>query len=702
MDIKVELQQSLWDSFLVRWPRESLKDLTLEDYVSVNDQDTFTYWLETKTRPIGSIQGNTSAKFGIYKRGNSSKPNTQKGIKNGAEYSWWEKFGGNEAEAFNSVKNNILTVANAAAVGDLDTIEKIDISPMVKWKIAFLYQNQQQPSIINTFSNSMLKRLVGGKGESYGDMYRKLIAEKGEHGLLDYGVNCWQQANSQAIDLNNQFLAYKDYVQQALTETPPNSKKISCIAVFKVLAEIQNSSNTIAHPSGCLVVDRDSLQQQVIQSYPVSATKKRQEVNKFLSQSFTVAARPEPDFIEFALEDDNELYTLFTRTDLDGVPPGAKKSAFRIRDFDKQSELIDFLCSLSLSHVNFELDEQVDSTMSSAVNQIFYGPPGTGKTYLLQQKFTEYSSDSNERYACVTFHQSYGYEEFIEGLRAKTNDEGNVYYSVEPGSFVKLCRLAEQDPENRYAIFIDEINRGNISKIFGELITLIEPDKRQGEANELSLQLSYSGQSFSVPANVDIYGTMNTADRSLAMMDTALRRRFDFEEMMPKSDLLKGVKVEQINLQLLLETLNQRIEILYDREHTLGHAFFMPVKKLYDAQRFDDAFLALQSVFKNKVIPLLEEYFFDDWSKIRLVLADNQKPEELQFVKEHSLNTQDLKQLFGSKHNLNQFGEQIVKYALVLPSDAVWSKPAAYIGIYQVAVSKDSSASAMNVVAEPA
>ncbi|WP_276312850.1 AAA family ATPase [Marinomonas flavescens] len=233
-------------------------------------------------------------------------------------------------------------------------------------------------------------------------------------------------------------------------------------------------------------------------------------------------------------------------------------------------------------------------------------------------------------------------------------------------------------------LIIDEINRGNISKIFGDLITLIEPSKRAGAAEALSVQLPYSKESFSVPNNLHIIGTMNTADRSLAMMDTALRRRFDFIEMMPKPELLKDVSVKGIDLEKLLEKINQRIEILYDREHTLGHAFFMPVKALLDEKKEDLAFTQLRSIFQNKVIPLLEEYFFEDWDKIRLVLADNQKPENLQFVLKKVQKNTALNELFGKGHQLDKYGQTVVQYSLVDSSLGVWSEPNAYIGIYQV------------------
>lgn len=411
---------------------------------------------------------------------------------------------------------------------------------------------------------------------------------------------------------------------------------------------------------------------------------------------------------------------------------------------------------------------------NTPLNQILYGPPGTGKTYntviealkIIEPKIIKQFQADGEKYddyknklipkynelkksgqiEFVTFHQSYGYEEFVEGIKpipaGKKGNENNseMIYDVVSGIFKRVCSddiylsllnkkisdshkiikltselifvenskgnvspiprllinnllslirnkkidisdiststkdkvlpLLDNINKDPYmlgydsilktiirnidngdvnkniakVLIIDEINRGNISKIFGELITLIEKSKRE----VMAVTLPYSGESFSVPNNLYIIGTMNTADRSIALMDTALRRRFEFVEMQPDYDALeKETTYEDVNLSKLLQVINQRIEYLYDRDHTIGHAYFMGITD----------FPGLCNVFANKIIPLLQEYFYDDWEKIRLVLADNQievevKPVELakkyQFIQTNRITATSL---FGTSTN---------------------------------------------------
>ncbi|MCV3427331.1 AAA family ATPase [Campylobacter sp. IFREMER_LSEM_CL1904] len=410
------------------------------------------------------------------------------------------------------------------------------------------------------------------------------------------------------------------------------------------------------------------------------------------------------------------------------------------------------------------IDDEVN-IKNPPLNQILYGPPGTGKTYQTIDKALEIISKEEKiqipskddrknrkelfdeyvekgQIVFTTFHQSYGYEEFVEGIKPRIDSKENskeVEYEIKDGIFKELCKKAldnykvslltqeefvkSEDLENKieifldelvdqqkfiektqsggfkleeynekyriitddtnanlylnleifktllenkdkiingrsikqilnnkhrrqidsyyfqlvklfkereqdykvdnnsskkpdlkpYIIIIDEINRGNVSKIFGELITLIEPSKRIGEKEELRVRLPYSGEEFGVPKNVYIIGTMNTADRSITSLDTALRRRFEFIEMMPNAEELEKSKYKDVNLKKLLEAINTRIEYLLDREKTIGHAFFIGIDNLDD----------LKKVFQNKIIPLLQEYFYNDYALIDAVLNEN-------------------------------------------------------------------------------
>ena len=274
-------------------------------------------------------------------------------------------------------------------------------------------------------------------------------------------------------------------------------------------------------------------------------------------------------------------------------------------------------------------------------NFMFYGPPGTGKTYEainlaleiihgdpeysdgrdqreIKREFKQLRKEHRIRF--VTFHQAYSYEEFIEGIRPVL-DEDNIKYTLSEGVFKQVARWAREGKSNgNYVLIIDEINRGNISKIFGELITLIEDDKREGEKNEISTTLPYSQEEFSVPSNLFIIGTMNTADRSIALMDVALRRRFMFEEFMPDSRAagLHKCTVGGLNLGGLLQALNERIKILVDRDHQIGHSFFIKVK---DEQNELERKKMLSTVWHYELVPLFQEYFYNDYEKLKQLLG---------------------------------------------------------------------------------
>ena len=284
-------------------------------------------------------------------------------------------------------------------------------------------------------------------------------------------------------------------------------------------------------------------------------------------------------------------------------------------------------------------------------NIILYGPPGTGKTYntiryalaiaegldlrsingdqyddlsgqtkLVKDSLDEFTAPSKQRIVFTTFHQSLSYEDFIEGIKPEINVDPNtqkksVLYDKEAGVFKRICQEARGKKEN-YVLIIDEINRGNVAQIFGELITLLEEDKREGAKNELWCTLPYSGDRFCVPNNLYIIGTMNTADRSVEALDSALRRRFQFFEMLPDDKLTSNVAKSQDVFKII----NKRISILKDSEHQIGHSYFLNINNELD----------LYKVFRYNIIPLLQEYFFGDMERIKMVIGKG-------FVKEETI-----------------------------------------------------------------
>jgi hypothetical protein len=334
------------------------------------------------------------------------------------------------------------------------------------------------------------------------------------------------------------------------------------------------------------------------------------------------------------------------------------------------------------------------------LNYIIYGPPGTGKTYntinyavaMIENKEVEtlIAEDfrtvkeryeklkDNKQISFTTFHQSFAYEEFLEGIKPKLNQSNSsaISYCISEGLFKKFCSEAEKHINKNYVFIIDEINRGNISNIFGELITLIEKSKRIGMPEETNTILPYSKDEFGVPKNVFILGTMNTADRFIALLDTALRRRFKFIEMMPDTSIFKKLNsnneliVEGINIKNMLKMINKRIEILYDRDHTIGQAYFIDLIKNNTIDKLND-------IFQNKIIPLLQEYFYDDYEKIRIILGDNQvNNTELQFI-----NTKNItKDILGENFDYEIFED---KKIYMINNNAL-TNPLAYIKIYDI------------------
>jgi len=250
--------------------------------------------------------------------------------------------------------------------------------------------------------------------------------------------------------------------------------------------------------------------------------------------------------------------------------------------------------------------EYVQGTLTDRLALIKKGPPAMNQP----EDFIRW----------VTFHQSYAYEDFVEGLRPKTEqgDAMVLAFELKPGIFRSLCARAKDDPDNQYVLVIDEINRGNIAKIFGELMTLIEADKR----GKQPVELPYSKEDFQVPVNLAIIGTMNTADRSIALLDVALRRRFAFLELLPEAELLDGINVslaeeDALNIGTCLRNLNQRIVELRGADYQIGHSYFLPLQGIADEV---EKLNCLDDIWNYQVVPLLNEYFYSQADLLRQVL----------------------------------------------------------------------------------
>lgn len=906
-------QQLLWNQFLEAWPLGRLRNMTIEEYSQAGDKENFTYCLERETKPIANILGGSAFKFGIFHRSATEEKLDGKGKIYQDGYAWLEKYGATKEQAFAEIKRRIIETIENAQTGNLEAIDALDFSPVVKWKIAFLYQNQTQPKIISIFSKTMLDFLTEDKKLNYAQSYQHLIRQQGDRSLLQYSNDLVQEyidahpkqghltpAEADGI-LNAKYPDQYISRQKMTVVTNENSREIALVLTgskasffieidpsdtqdfqfqFKSTQNVASGKYTESdgRHSGLKSQSKNLWLGNKIYYIEISSAEElekfcnwyeqshdqttalERKINAFLElwpaerlKNLTVEeyhqARNKDCFIAqidsfdptqgdptfacyfdlwepVSLGDNDkyhnerpyswnkrlgdnaeqafqkikqeilEIVDAAQRRDLNAIADiqftkGLKwMIAFLYQDFSNpcvipivgetnikrigyesyvKTPVLEFLPILLADQGDLEFFPYVEKLFAKVkkgyldnkqkkqqtkelmeevmiqqpLNRILFGAAGTGKTFhcinhalsiienkpldvleqedrtVLKTRFDQYKEQGQIKF--VTFHQSFSYEDFVEGIRAETDEHGSLTYNVKSGVFKEICEDAELESEvkssktlvpteasinqviesliqkakleeqtfytkrnvefkvtsnasgtlfaqtskdtsislslrhiknylkfqsknivdNRayewaianslsseiqfedidkqikpYVLIVDEINRGNISRIFGELITLIEDSKRQGAEEELSVTLPYSKEEFSVPSNVYIIGTMNSSDRSLTGLDIALRRRFTFVEMPPKPELLNDIEVEGLNIGELLKIINERIEVLLDRDHCIGHANFMSLKKQPTLEY-------LAAIFKQKIIPQLQEYFFDDWAKINMVLNAN-------------------------------------------------------------------------------
>lgn len=941
-------KHQLWIEFIEAWPVERICSMSLEEYTNQDRSDAFIYWLEQRLENLGSIWGGSAFKFGIYCRDNLGLREDRRGRIWGEKYAWLAKYGQTESEAFGNIRTRLLEAIEAVKGSNLVRIDDIDLSPVLKWKVAFLYQDRSNPILFPIFKKESLffhyqaiDPTARKNQTPFSVMYATLLERhKGLGDVFELSTSLWSEyessrkykARAWAVPLDmageNEV---REFCSKAKIEPEDVDSFLSNMLSAVELAEgdllaLMTAGDVRAvgtltsveggdfswdqnplepFPSGLLVVPQFEVRELT--------AAEREEIWSHVPRPFDnvpSATRywkiaPGPNAVSWPVWKEKGIIAIgwsglgdmagFTRAEFDKraeeciiehgyktgvnqawtflkIKPGDRVvanqgkslvlgigtvvSAYQFSpgwhfveaddDYCHQIKVVwddvtphavqqsgwqrtileltasDFLnistAPIATDDTSAEKPEEHKVSIAPLCkpqNIMLYGPPGTGKTYstarralelILPEKNLEDLSDEavmrvfREKQAqgqveFITFHQAYGYEEFVEGLRPVLDDadgNGEVKYELHDGVFKRIAlraavegllikdetpgfdtlwsqllksveseedrvvssisgtnyvmritargsvrihpcelnadgtiasvsesyltasreymrlmwdrrnelglepneitvtkttqlfarelgtsggchytalwiayremlqmsrsvasrrqdladsttrvQLALDRPSaggasfsfsadtRQYVLIVDEINRGNISKILGELITLLEPDKRLGTPGELKLPLSYSPtHRFSVPPNLHVIGTMNTADRSIALMDVALRRRFTFKELMPDAGLIRQVLEKDvtnkpfINLVVdVFDTLNQRIRFVYDRDHQLGHAYFLGVRSLDD----------LRLVFVDRVIPLLQEYFYGAWDKICMVLgcpySDDGKPE---------------------------------------------------------------------------
>ena len=723
----------LKEDFLAEWPLSRIQEMSLDEYTNL-DKTSFCYWLEAKTNDLGSIWGGSAYKFGIYKRRDISTTITVDNRITDGEYAWFQKYGTTKEEAFQTVKDIILSVIKNIQNNTLEKIDPIDLGDAYKWKIAFLYGNF---NVVNIFKNESLLEAAISMGykennKNYAALNHFILSKKeAKQDYFEFTSELWQKTS-----LANP----KKYWLYAPGE---NASKWEEFYIKKIIAIGWDDLGNLEQYKS-----RNDIKNALVNAYGGEGDKKNDVsanddfINKIKIGDIIIVKKGRSQLLGFG-----EVTSDYYFEENDGDYKSRRNVEWRLNgnwkvdhslvlktltditkyttedpNFNKYHEKL--IAIMEGSNSQKSIENKMNNYKTS-LNQILYGPPGTGKTYNTVLKaaqiitgnetisyddaLVEFNNKLGNQIEFITFHQNYSYEDFIQGIRPDTENGKELTFEKKDGVFKRIADralknlmdsekpesakrdfdavfqdfilpLVEEDEievkmkktsfyitqiseksiefrknqgdsqhtlsintlrkmyndglnkiilgglqpyynpilklllekgksqfspveKKNFVIIIDEINRANISRVFGELITLIEEDKRSHGAIPMRVTLP-SGDSFIVPSNLYIIGTMNTADKSIALLDIALRRRFDFVPMYP---LYEGLEKPIYDAELL-QKINDAILSRKNHDFTIGHAYFMG--KEY----------TLESTLNRKVIPLLLEYFMNDEKEVTAIL----------------------------------------------------------------------------------
>ena len=664
--------------FVKRFPLDKLLDIPIEEYIVLKANypetynDTFTYWLERKEEIGGAIGGGNSSKFYIY-----MDTSGKYCIGYGSKKRYIE---GDELKyEYNELISKIVKPIELAKEDNIQGIKELNppLWNMVLLKILSIYVPDK---FIDIYSSSVLVPLAE---------ILNLDIDKSPENIIEINYLATKKLREMDEFKDWEMFKLSNFVWETISKAP---RKITYWALGhnydgnNILPDLIEK-NKIAvgyfeEDLSDVIINKRTLKEYLKENNCdnniIKTLSSFSEIKKgdivILKSSYTKGEKRNVSVFKVSaiaevLEDVNSGYEYDEKLHHTLSVKWISKEVREIEGINylgtltkiKNDKILDIILnSTNLPHeLQESISNEVDELNEDNKNFILYGPPGTGKTYNVINKaleiidtegYLEMTEDNNReailnqykelvdkgQVAFCTFHQSYGYEEFIEGL--KSDGKGN--FVTEDGILKRIAYNAAYEglkdeykedevsydhkklkvnnyinkekafkEAKKFVLIIDEINRGNISKIFGELITLLEEDKRIGTSNQIVVNLPYTKEKFSLPNNLYIIGRMNTSDKSIAQIDIALRRRFIFEEMMPNYEVLD--EVYGIKLDELLITINERVEFLLDRDHLIGHAYFVNCNSYSD----------IINVVINKIIPLLQEYFYGDNEKVGMILG---------------------------------------------------------------------------------